>query len=126
MFSYYTNYPNAYRHNKVKLSKIYNCELANEKNIYEELYSRLIKPLYTTFIIAICLLFILKSKSNPDFKTDKIKIYLFGFIFLIFLESSSKFITINLYQNIFISILPWLFILVIYSYFLKTLNVKRI
>jgi lipopolysaccharide export system permease protein len=104
---------------------INNCTTKNLKNIYEELYSRLIKPLYITFLIAVTLLFILKSKSNPAFKSYKFKIYLLGFIFIIFFETSSKFISINFLQNSFISILPIIFLLMIYLYFLKTLKTKK-
>ena len=104
---------------------INNCTTKNLKNIYEELYSRLIKPLYITFLIAVTLLFILKSKSNPAFKSYKFKIYLLGFTFIIFFETSSKFISINFLQNSFISILPIIFLLMIYLYFLKTLKTKK-
>ena len=110
--------------NKI-MRDITNCTKRNLKNIYQELYSRLIKPLYTTFLIAISLLFILKSKTNPTFKSYKFKIYLLGFIFIIFLESSSKFISINLIQNLFLLILPILSMLTIYLLFLKILIVKK-
>jgi lipopolysaccharide export system permease protein len=110
--------------NKI-MRDINNCTARNLKNIYEELYSRLIKPLYITFLIAITLLFILKSKTDPTFKPYKFKIYLLGFIFIIFFESSSQFVSINLLQNSFISILPIFFVLIIYLYFLKTLKPKK-
>ena len=107
------------------MKDITNCTAQNLKNIYEELYSRLIKPLYITFLITISLLFILKSKSNPTFKSYKFKVYLLGFVFIIFFESSSKFASINLLQNSFISILPIFFVSMIYLYFLKTLRIKK-
>ena len=110
--------------NKVK-SLINNCSLQNIENIYEELYSRLIKPLYITLLISISLLFILKSKNDHTFKSSKIKIYTFGFLFIIFLESSTKFISTNLIQNLLLSILPFLFLLTIYFYFLINLRVKK-
>jgi len=106
--------------------KINNCVYVNLKNIYEELYSRLIKPLYITFLIAISLLFILKSKNDHTFKISRVKIYSFGFLFIIFLESSSKFITTNLLQNFIISILPIIFVFIIYIYFLIALRVNKI
>jgi lipopolysaccharide export system permease protein len=107
------------------ISEINNCTIQNLKNIYEELYSRLIKPLYTTFLIAISLLFVLKSKSNPTFRSYKFKIYLLGFIFIIFLESSSKFISTNLLQNLFLLVMPIFSMLIIYLFFLKILMVKK-
>ena len=114
--------------NNVKIEimdKITNCRLENLKNINQELYSRLIKPFYIIFLISISLLIILKSKSDYSFNSNKFKIYLFGFSFIVFLESSSKFISTNLIQNLFLSILPIFFTLSIYLYFLIILKPRK-
>jgi lipopolysaccharide export system permease protein len=117
--------------NSVKISStkeindIINCTFENLENIYEEIYSRLLKPMYTTFLITISLLIILKSRSDPSFNLNKLKIYLFGFIFVIFIESSSKFISLNLMQNLLFIILPFFLTLTIYLYFITTLRVAR-
>ena len=111
--------------NNIKTEGINNCTLENLETIYQELYSRLIKPLYITFLITVSLLFILKSKSDHTFKYNKIRIYFLGFLSIIFLESSSKFISINLLMNLFISLLPIVFISLIYFYFLKILKIKK-
>ena len=108
-----------------KIVKINNCISSNLENIYKELYLRLIKPLYVTFLISIALLLILKSKSDNTFSINKYKIYLFAFIFIIFLETSSKFIGTNIMQNLFLSILPIFFTLFIYLYFLMKLKVNK-
>ena len=108
-----------------KINNIINCQPKNLQNIYEELHSRLIKPLYITFLITISLLFILKSKNDHTFKKYKYRIYFFGFFFIIFLESSSKFMSLNLLKNLSISTLPIFFVLMIYLYFLKTLKVNK-
>ena len=110
---------------KKQAREITNCNFINLKNIYEELYIRLIKPFYVTFLIAIALLLILKSKNHPTFNVNKLKIYTLGFLFIIFLESSSKFIATNLLQNLFISILPFLFVFIIYFYFLMILRINK-
>ena len=108
-----------------KIVKINNCISSNLENIHKELYLRLIKPLYVTFLISIALLFILKSKSDNTFSINKYKIYLFAFLFIIFLETSSKFIGTNIMQNLFLSILPIFFTLFIYLYFLMKLKVNK-
>ena len=108
-----------------KVIRISNCTSGNLENIYKELYSRLVKPLYVTFLILIALLFILKSKSDHVFNVNKYRIYLFAFLFIIFLESSSKFINTNMTQNLFLSILPIFFTLFIYLYFLMKLKVSK-
>jgi len=110
---------------KIELSKkilVRNCGLSNLENIHQELYSRLVKPFYITFLIAISLLLILKSKNNHLFNLNKIKIYSLGFVAIIFLEVSTKFINTNLIQNLFFIILPIFFILIMYIFFLKFLK----
>jgi len=116
------NLEKKFKSTEVKL--INNCLYENLDNIYEELYSRLLKPFYVTFLITITLLFILKSKHHPSFNFNKFKIYIFGFLFMIFIESTSSFVTTNLLHNLFLLILPFLFILIIYVYFLSTLRDK--
>jgi lipopolysaccharide export system permease protein len=111
--------------NKIDFSKIIldrNCGADNLENIHQELYSRLIKPMYITFLMTISLLLILKSKNNHLFNIIKIKVYLLGFLSIVFLELSSKLINTNLIHNLFFIILPILFILIIYVYFLKFLK----
>ena len=111
--------------NKIKISKIIldrNCGADNLENIHQELYSRLIKPMYITFLMTISLLLILRSKNNHLFNSIKIKVYLLGFLSIVFLELSSKLINTNLIHNLFFIILPISFILTIYVYFLKFLK----
>jgi len=108
-----------------KIKKINNCNVGNLENIYEELHSRLIKPFYIIFLITLSLLLILKSKNDPAFKGYKYKIYFLGFLFIIFLESSSKLMSLNLLKNLFISTLPVFLVFVIYLYFLQTLKVNK-
>ena len=110
---------------KIK-NKINNCTSKNLENIYKEMYSRLVKPIYITFLMTISLLLILKSKTHHTFKVYKFKIYSLGFLFIILLESSSKFISINMLQNLLISILPLFLISIIYFYFLITLKFYKI
>ncbi len=105
---------------------INNCNTGNLKNIYKELYIRLIKPLYITFLTSFPLLLILKSKNHPEFRYNKLKIYFLGFLFIIFLESSSKFISTNLLQNLLMTILPFISMLLIYLFFLRTLRLNKI
>ena len=70
--------------NKIK-GTIKNCTLPNLENVYKEIYSRLIKPIYITFLITISLLLILKSKSDHTFRFHKFRTYSLGFLFIIFL-----------------------------------------
>ena len=99
-----------------------NCGKKNLENIHQELYSRLIKPLYITFLITISLLLILKSKNDQTFNINKIKIYSLGFISIVFLELSSKFVNTNLIQNLILTMMPIFFVIIIYLFMLKFLR----
>jgi lipopolysaccharide export system permease protein len=103
-----------------------NCQTSTIVDVYKETYSRLIKPIYITFLIAVSLLLILKSKIDLTFKAQKFRIYLLGFLSIIFIESSSKFVSSDLIQNLFLLMLPFILMLIIYFYFLITLKVKKI
>ena len=107
--------------NKIK-NRINNCSIGNLENVYKEIYSRLIKPIYVAFLVAISLLLILKSKTDHTFKLYKFKVYSLGFFAIIFLELSSKFITTNLIQNLFLITLPILSVFIMYIFFLKSLK----
>ena len=102
-----------------------NCRLANLENIYETLYGRLIKPFYNIVLVMIALLLILKSKDDHTFINYKFKIFAFGFLFIIFLETSAKFIGVNLLHNIFVSVLPILLSFLMYVYFWTKLKVEK-
>jgi len=118
--------------NKIKkdinntLATITNCSEVGLENIYKEIYVRLIKPLYITFLITISLLLIVKSKIDLTFKFYRFKIYTLGFLFIIFLESSSKLVTTNILQNLILAILPIFLIFTIYLYFLIKFKVNKI
>jgi len=110
---------------KDKIKEIINCSRKNLNNTYKELYIRLVKPLYLTFLTAISLLIIIKSKSDHLFNINKFRVYSFAFVFIIFIESSSQLIGANLIKNLILSILPFIFTLIIYMYFLITLRTSK-
>ena len=102
-----------------------NCKLSNIKNIYSEIYKRLIKPFYNTVLIMIALLLILKSKDDHTFVKYRFKIYTFGFLFIIFLETSSKFIGTVFLYNLFFSLLPIILFSLLYLYFWHNLRIMK-
>jgi len=104
---------------------ISNCSVGNKENIIKELYGRLIKPFYNIILIMIALLLILKSKDSYYFRIYKFKIYIFGFLFIFFIESSSKLIGTNFSYNLFIYLLPIFLFFLMYIYFLTNLKIKK-
>ena len=103
-----------------------NCRLQNLENIYQELYRRLILPFYCPLLFMIALLLIVKSKDNTLYSQHKFKVFIFGFLFIIFLETSTKFISSNFILNNIIFILPLFFYLLMYVYFIKKFNLRKI
>ena len=105
-----------------KIFSFQNCRLGNLKNIYQEIYKRVITPFYNVLLIMIALLLIIKSKDTINFRLYKIKIYIIGFIAVIFLETSLKFITSTLLQNLIVICIPLLLFFTLYLYFYNKLK----
>ena len=111
--------------NPMKVFDFNNCRLQNLENIYQELYRRIVLPFYCPLLFMVALLLILKSKDNTLFNQHKFKVFIFGFLLIIFLETSTKFISENFILNYIIFILPLFFYLLHYLYFIKQLNLKK-
>ena len=76
-----------------------NCRIDNLENIYQEIYRRIILPFYDILLVMIALLVILKSKNEKSFSAYKFRVFISGFVLIIFLETSLKFIDINIEKN---------------------------
>ncbi len=107
-----------------KKIRLLNCEIGNPKNVYKELFKRLVNPLYLPLLVLISLQLILTSKENPTYNKKKYFIFIFGFGAIIFAESSIGYIANELVNNITILCLPIVFIFVFYLYFFKRLNLN--
>jgi len=101
-----------------------NCTVDNLRNIFQELYKRFIVPIFIPILIIISLLLILNPKEKISYNKNKILIFLFGFLLIIFSETSIKFIDKNIQYNAMVSVLPFLIALVLYSLIRIKLRVK--
>jgi len=101
---------------------IINCSKNNPRNIYKELFKRLISPFYLPVLILISLLLILTSKENLKYSKNKFLIFFLGFGIIILSESSLGYIANNLIKNFSIVILPIILILIIYLIFIYKLK----
>ena len=114
---------------EIKQFNIINCNKDNPRNVYKELFKRLINPFYLPVLILISLLLILTSKENQKYNKNKFLVLITGIGTIILSESSLSYITNNLIRNISISIIPIIFILITYFIFiykLKFFNIKKI
>jgi lipopolysaccharide export system permease protein len=101
---------------------IINCNKNNPRNIYKELFKRLISPFYLPVLILISLLLILTSKENLKYNKNKFLIFFLGFGIIILSESSLGYIANNLIKNFSLVILPIILILIIYLIFIYKLK----
>jgi lipopolysaccharide export system permease protein len=112
----------------INKKEIKDCYKDNPRNIYKELFKRLINPLYLPVLILISLMLILNSKENLKYNKYKYLTFFVGFIIIIISESSLGYITDNLIKNIQILFLPLLLALLFYLFYIYKLNLisKRI
>ena len=106
----------------IKNHKILNCDRNNPRDIYKEIFKRLISPFYLPVIILISLLLILTSKENHKYNRNKYLIFFLGFGTIIISESSLGYIVNNLMKNISILILPMILTLIVYLIFIYKLR----
>jgi len=106
----------------INKKKIKDCYQDNPRNIYKELFKRLINPLYLPVLILISLTLILSSKENLKYNRNKYITFFVGFIIIILSESSLGYITDNLIKNISILVLPIILVLLIYLFYIYKLN----
>ncbi len=107
---------------KIKKKEIKDCYHDNPRNVYKELFKRLINPLYLPVLILISLMLILNSKENLKYNKNKYLIFFIGFIIIILSESSLGYITDNLIKNISILILPLILTLLVYLVYIYKLS----
>ena len=108
----------------IKNYKIINCNKSNPRNIYKELFKRLISPFYLPVLILVSLLLILTSKENLKYSKNKFLIFFLGFGIIILSESSLGYIVNNLAKNISILILPIILTFIVYLIFIYKLKLS--
>ena len=106
--------------------KILNCSKRNENNIFKEIYKRFIIPFYILVLTLIPLLVTILSKENSKYSKLKFITFLIGLFIIIFSETTIRLISDSIIKNISISLLPFIFILTLYSIFFRQFNVKNL
>ena len=103
-----------------------NCSFRNLNTIYKELYRRFIVPMYSLTLVMIPLILILKSKNDGSFRYNKFKVFILGFLFIIFIEASSNFVRDDIEKNYFVMMLPFISYFFLHTYLIKKLKDKKI
>ena len=115
---------NSKNQNKIKPS-ITNCSLSNLNNIYKELYKRFIIPFYILILSLVPFFLIFSSKEDLNYSKLKFTTFAVGLFFIIFSETTIRLITDSIIVNLIISLLPIIFIIILYLIFLKKFNYRH-
>ncbi len=107
-------------------NNIINCTKGNKLVLLKEIYKRLIVPFYIPLLMLTPYLLVLSSKERINYSRLKLITFLIGIVIIIFSEGVIKFVSEELFKNLYIFISPFIFFLFFYLLFIFKLNVKNI
>ena len=105
-----------------EIKKIENCSLKNLETLLQEFYKRLIIPLYIPLLSLIPLLLITSSKELKNYNSIKVCTFLIGLTVIILSETSIRFISEKFIENIILTFVPIISLLLIYIIFQYKFN----
>lgn len=105
--------------------EVQNCSVKNLKNIFEELYKRLIIPIYIPILVFISLFLITTSKEKINYSKHKFLIFLTGITCIILSETTLRLIQYEIEKNIILIISPFLILTFFYIFYLRKFNFKK-
>ncbi len=107
---------------------ILNCEQGNPREVYKELFKRIIIPFYLPFLIMIAAINLLTSKENINYFKYRIIIFLSGVLTIIISESSLGFLNNIFLNNLIFMLLPIILVLTLYFilFYKFKLNMSKI
>jgi len=94
----------------------HNCSSDTLDNLAQELYKRIIIPLYIPILILTSLLLILNSKESKSYARYKALVFLAGILLIIISETILRFIKSDFYFNIKIILVPIVIFLFLYIF----------
>tara|TARA_Y100000389_G_C17377900_1_gene472680 strand:- start:254 stop:1162 length:909 start_codon:yes stop_codon:yes gene_type:complete len=104
---------------------IENCLPQNLNTILQELYKRLVIPLYLPVLSIIPFLLITSSKENLNYNKLRLITFLIGLIIVIFSETTIRLISKIFIQNLGIIILPLIILTISYIMFFYSFKFKN-
>ena len=98
---------------------IENCNVRNINNIFKEFYKRFIIPFYIPILSLVPFLLILISKENSKYQKLRVVTFLIGMVVIIFSETTIRFISQSMTQNISLISIPLILLIFIYLFLFK-------
>ena len=111
-----------------QILKIENCSIQNLSGIFQELYKRMIIPLYIPTLVLAVLILIIISRGNLNYLKVKSLIFLLGIFIIVFSEMSLRFIVEDLNINLKIILIPIMTLIIFYSIlrYILNFNLKKV
>ena len=106
--------------------QLLNCNQSNPKNVYKELFKRIVTPLYLPLLILISAINLIITKENINYLKLRFSIFLFGIIVIIISESTIGFIEDIFFKNIVYIILPIVLIFTLYSILIYKFKINKL
>ncbi len=95
----------------------HNCSKDTLDNLFQELYKRIIVPLYIPVLILTSTLLVIFTKENKFYQKFRILIFLSGFSLIILSETLLRFIKSDFYFNLKIILIPIIIFISLYILF---------
>ena len=92
----------------------YNCSKNTLDNLFQEMYKRVIVPLYLPVLILTSLFLLIFTKENKFYQKFRILIFLTGVTIIVLSETLLRFIKDNFFYNFKIILIPILLFLILY------------
>ena len=108
-----------------KIDHIENCLPQNLNNIFKEIYKRLIIPLYLPLLSIIPFLLLIVSKENVNYSKLKVFTFITGLLIIILSETTIRFVSKILFNNIGIALIPLFILIIIYSIFIFKFQFRK-
>ena len=104
--------------------RLFVCDTSSVNSVFQEMYKRLILPLYIIIssFIASCL--VMKSRSQSEPFIFKSVIFILGFIFIVFSEGSINILSFNNLNKSLIVLLPFIISILGYLVFISSKKLK--
>ena len=111
-----------------QILKIENCSIQNLSGVSQELYKRMIIPLYIPTLVLAVLILIIISRGNLNYLKLKSLIFLLGIFIIVFSEMSLRFIVEDLNINLKIILIPIMTLIIFYSIlrYILNFNLKKV
>ena len=109
--NYFQNYNDGFEED------LFRCNKDSINSVAQEIYKRIILPFYIIISGFIASFLVIKSKNQNNFNKFKIFIFSLGFVFIIFSEGSSNFVSYHDLNKTFIALTPIILSLFLYLFF---------